>query len=255
MEREDLLRTLHENAIELRDMLAAPTWDWLLAVCSDSAESASIDKRTTSEEFDLFEFILYFFIARHLSRSAALNLRLVRPSSGAFRLTWKRGSKANFVFFRLVHNGVTYDLCHGTGVTAPSISKTQYPDVSLQRMSALVAPPDPGEPVAIWDAKFHQPPHSTPEKAPTYGESDFDAVNRMCDVLGPFSIVEDDVLSALMPSLLGVSALVTNASKGYMIAEVCLQKGFSVVTEFDTRQGAGPTPSRAEHLNCREGGA
>ena len=241
MERQRAIVLLHEAAKRLENLLQYETRDWLFAVASGSEDSSAIDHDGPLEDCELFQLLCYFLLIKTVAASG-VNITLERPQGSKYRVSWKKGNKDSFVFFRVQACDEVYDLCCETAVQGDHVEKSQHPDISIQQMQGTNDGPVPGIVVGIWDAKHHKAGRKSTG-------SDFDEMNRMADILGPFQVPRDGALKTMMSGVFGVSAIITDAECGYLIPELCIRNGFSIVSEFDGESSyVGPQPGLREHL-------
>lgn len=239
MERDAFLTALQTSCKKLMRFFAERGREWLATIMTQGTDP-ELGRLSTDR---IYELLCYLSLLGDLSEK--VNLR-PKPAPGpqGYRFPYGPGNKANFAFFRFIHHDQTYDLCCGTGIPCED-EHFEHPDISLQKMPSEDSPPDPGKPVAIWDAKYH-------EKVMPKG--DLAQMNLWCDLLNLQPYSEDDILEQTMPRQFQVTAVITNTkrSENLIYKQQSLKKGFSLVFDYKgPGTGTDPEPSREEHLKAQ----
>lgn len=239
MERDAFLAALHSSCKGLGRFFTQKHRRWITGIIAGGED---IEERELTID-RIYELLCYFSLLSFISGKVDLECRESVGPKG-YRLPYSPGHKRNFAFFRFGHNKQIYDICCGTGIPSEE-NHFEHPDISLQRMDSEEDPGEPGEPVAIWDAKYHTKGMS---------KNDLAQINLWCDLLGLQPYSEHDILEQIMPKQFRVTAVITNSERADNIIykQQALKKGFSFVFDYKgLGTGTNPEPSREEHLEAQ----
>lgn len=242
MERRDFLEALHHTSRGLRGYFTAPGRRWLTSIVAGHMEPAVDGRSERLLDIDrIYEVLCYFALLHELRRNVQLIYHPGRGTTG-FRLPYGPANKGNFCHFRFTSNGETYDVCNGTAIPVEDPDEPkEHPDISLQSMESLASPDEPGELIAVWDAKHH---HHGPLTKPDINQMFF-----WCSVFRLMPYVSGDILDRVFPDHFKVSGIITNAMGTPPYRRPLLKAGFSIVVNFDgVGSGSAPVPSRVEHI-------
>ncbi len=240
MERSDFQIALTDVCQRLRSFLTDETNDWLVDLFAGGNDSQSADDQDRKVDIPrIYEILVYLTMVHEVSRTTPVTCIKASGKHG-YRLPYSPAEKRNFAFFRLNHNGQTYDLCNGTALPVEE-EPDEHPDISLQQMKSANAESEPGIPRAIWDAKHH-------DKA-ALSKADIAQMFLWGSIFGLANYMNDGLLGKLFPAQFQVSSIVTNASRKPPHRKPLLRNGFSVVLDFrGPAAGRDPDPSPDEHL-------
>lgn len=235
MERDDFLKALHQNSVGVEDLLSSAGQEWLARLVADGS-----DEELGRQDIDrIYELLCYFSFLHELS-GRVQDLRCVEaPGENGYRLPYGPGKKENFAYFRFEVDGLTFDLCCGTGVPSRD-GPEEHPDVSLQAMDGPDDESLPGSLVGLWDAKYHRRAVTKP---------DMFQVCMWCSMFEIAGCAAEDLLDRLFATPLHVCGLLSNAKSGPDdYGSLLLKHRCSMTLEY-TGPGTGrePSPSRSEH--------
>lgn len=233
MARPDPVVSFHGACRRLRAVLDDHAQDWLAEFVS-SQRDPYIDR--------VYEVACFLDIAARLSERHSIRAVPARsgPVAGKFALPKKPAYKSSFAYFRLTYAGRTFDLCHGTSCK-PKGQPKEAPDISLQRVDSDTAPSEPGQVLAVWDAKYVES-ESAKESAMS--------LLWYCHVLDVPRPTALDDLGAICGDGMGVSAVLTTRQRQYVDMPIRLKHGFSISFEHVPDGTCWRLePSRAEHLS------
>lgn len=239
MDGHALVGELAEACRELKGCLDRLDRRWLDGIMAGKRER-QVGQETALDIDRVYEFLCYFALLAGIAGKTQLTCVTADGQRG-YRLPYGPGNKGHFAFFRLTHNGQTYDLCCGTALPVPD-EPSEHPDISLQEMAPGHLPRSPGTPVAIWDAKYHDGSTS---------KADLQQMNWWCDMFRDtlMKYRDGDILADLFPRAYQVTAVLTNGPKKCFNITQLLKRGFSVVFNYTGFSSiTGPTPTRQEHI-------